>query len=181
MNQRFSGLLVQVLMQKKEGKVKVPLSMEFSRPEYWSGQPFPSPGDLPNSGIEIGSPTLQVDSLPAEPPEKPKNPGLGSLSLSPGNLPDPGIKLGSPALQEDSLPTELSGKPRKKKGRGEKYSSQLASYESCCHFFFLSSEKGKNMGVRSTKSPHLTENDSSIGYTILREYTVTSPAQHRLL
>ena len=42
-------------------------------------------------------------------------------------------------------------------------------------------EKGKNMGVRSTKSPHLTENDSSIGYTILREYTVTSPAQHRLL
>ena len=38
-------------------------SMEFPRPEYWSGQPFPSPGDLPYPGIEPGSPTLQVDSL----------------------------------------------------------------------------------------------------------------------
>ena len=36
-------------------------SMEFSRPEYWSGQPFPSPGDLPNPGIEPRSPALQVD------------------------------------------------------------------------------------------------------------------------
>ena len=35
----------------------------FSRPEYWRGQPFPSPGDLPNSGIELGSPVLQADSL----------------------------------------------------------------------------------------------------------------------
>ena len=41
-------------------------SMEFSRPEYWSGQPFPSPGDLPNPGIEPRSPTLQMDSSPAE-------------------------------------------------------------------------------------------------------------------
>ena len=48
-------------------------SMEFSRPKYWSGQPFPSPGDLPNPGIKPGSPTLQVDSLPAEPPGKPKH------------------------------------------------------------------------------------------------------------
>ena len=56
-------------------------SMEFSRPEYWSGQPFPSPGDLPNPGIEPRSPTLQSDSLPAEPQGKPKNTGLGSLSL----------------------------------------------------------------------------------------------------
>ena len=43
-------------------------SMEFSWPEYWRGQPFPSPGDLPNTGIEPGSPALQVDSLPAELP-----------------------------------------------------------------------------------------------------------------
>ena len=56
-------------------------SMEFSRPEYWSEWPFFSPGDLPNAGIEPRSPTLQVESLPAEPPEKPKNPGVGSLSL----------------------------------------------------------------------------------------------------
>ena len=40
-------------------------SMVFSRPEYWSGQPFPSPGDLPNPETESRSPTLQADSLPA--------------------------------------------------------------------------------------------------------------------
>ena len=56
-------------------------SMEFSRPEYWSGWPFHSPGDLPSPGIEPGSPTLQADSLPAEPQGKPKNTGVGSLSL----------------------------------------------------------------------------------------------------
>ena len=43
------------------------LSMGFSRPEYWSGKPFPSPGDLPNPGIEPRSPALQADSLPTEP------------------------------------------------------------------------------------------------------------------
>ena len=41
--------------------------MEFSRPECWSGQHFPSPGDLPNPGIKPRSPILQTDSLPAEP------------------------------------------------------------------------------------------------------------------
>ena len=41
--------------------------MEFFRPEYWNGHPFPSPGDLPNPGIEPKSPALRVDSLPAEP------------------------------------------------------------------------------------------------------------------
>ena len=45
-------------------------SMEFSRPEYWSGSPFPSPGDLPNPGIKPRSPALQADSLPAEPQGK---------------------------------------------------------------------------------------------------------------
>ena len=45
--------------------------MEFSRPEYWSGLPFPSPGDLPNPGIEPGSPILQADALLPEPPGKP--------------------------------------------------------------------------------------------------------------
>ena len=42
------------------------LSMGFSRQEYWSGLPFPSPGDLPDPGIKLGSPVLQVDSLPTE-------------------------------------------------------------------------------------------------------------------
>ena len=44
--------------------------MEFSRPEHWSGQPFPSPGDLPSLGIKSRSLALQVDSLPAEPQGK---------------------------------------------------------------------------------------------------------------
>ena len=47
-------------------------SMEFSSPEYWSGKPFPSPGDLPNTGIEPRCPALQADSLPAEPQGKPR-------------------------------------------------------------------------------------------------------------
>ena len=46
-------------------------SMEFSRQEYWSELAFPSPGDLPNPGIEPGSPALQADALPSEPPGKP--------------------------------------------------------------------------------------------------------------
>ena len=48
-----------------------PLSMEFSRQEYWSGEPFPSPGDLPNPETGPGFPALQVDSLPSKPPGKP--------------------------------------------------------------------------------------------------------------
>ena len=45
--------------------------MEFSRPEYWSGWHFPSPGDFPNPGIEPRPPALWADSLPAEPQGKP--------------------------------------------------------------------------------------------------------------
>ena len=51
---------------------QAPLSMEFSRQEYWRGLPFPSPGDLPNPGIKPRSPAFQVDSLPSEPPGKPQ-------------------------------------------------------------------------------------------------------------
>ena len=54
-------------------------SMEFSRPEYWSGLPFPSAGDLPNPGIEPGSPTLQADSLLFEPSQKPGHEFGGTL------------------------------------------------------------------------------------------------------
>ena len=46
-------------------------SMGFSRQEHWSGLPFPSPGDLPNPGIEPGSPALEADILASEPPGKP--------------------------------------------------------------------------------------------------------------
>ena len=50
---------------------QAPLSMEFSRQKYWSGLPFPSPGDLPNPRIKPMFPILQMDSLPSEPPAKP--------------------------------------------------------------------------------------------------------------
>ena len=49
---------------------QAPLSMGFSRQEYWSGLPFPSPGNLPNPGIEPRSPALQADALTSEPPGK---------------------------------------------------------------------------------------------------------------
>ena len=59
---------------------QAPLSMGFSRQEYWSGLPFPSPGDLPNPGIEPRSPALQADSLQSEPPGKPLNQQWKQLS-----------------------------------------------------------------------------------------------------
>ena len=57
---------------------QAPLSVGFSREEYWSGLPFPSPGDLPGPEIKLKSPALQVDSLPSELPGKP------IVSLVPG-------------------------------------------------------------------------------------------------
>ena len=59
---------------------QAPLSMGFSRQEYWSGLPFPSPGNLPDPGIEPRSPTLKTDALPTEPPGK-SNKTLYSIKL----------------------------------------------------------------------------------------------------
>ena len=75
---------------------QAPPSMGFSRQEYWSGLPFPSPGDLPNPGIEPRSPTLQADSLLSEPPGKAQD----LLELTPKkdvlfNIGDWNAKVGS--------------------------------------------------------------------------------------
>ena len=59
----------------------------FSSQEYWSWLSCPPPGDLSNSRLVPRSPTLQVDSLPSEPPGRPKNSGVGSLSLLQGMFP----------------------------------------------------------------------------------------------
>ena len=67
---QFQKFKIQVRLILTVG-CQAPLSMEFSRQEYWSGLPFPSPGDLPDPGIKAGSPTMQADSLPSEPPGKP--------------------------------------------------------------------------------------------------------------
>ena len=72
---------------------QAPLFMEFSRQEYWSGLPFPSPGNLSDSGIEPASPALQADYL------------------SPGNISDSGIEPASPALQADCLSLSHRGLP----------------------------------------------------------------------
>ena len=60
-------------------------------------------------GLNSGSPTLQVDSLPSDPAGKPKNTGVGSLSLLQGIFPAQGLNPGSPALQADSLLSEPQG------------------------------------------------------------------------
>ena len=77
---------------------QAPLSMGFSRQEYWSGLPFPSPGDLPDSGIEPRSPALQADALPSEPP--------GRLYLKLSKLQtEPTLLCGSPSPLSHSSPT----------------------------------------------------------------------------
>ena len=68
--------------------LQAPLSMGFPRQKYGSELPFPSPGDLPDPGIKPRAPTLQVDSLPAEPPGKPT-----SLQHGPQFAPDSRICL----------------------------------------------------------------------------------------
>jgi len=65
---------------------QAPLLMGFSRQESWSRLPCPPPGDLPNPGIKPRSRTLQVDSLPSEPPGKPNNTEVGSRTLLQGNF-----------------------------------------------------------------------------------------------
>ena len=62
---------VRVLVTPWTVACRTPPSMGFSRQGYWSRVPLPSPGDLPNSGIELGLPALQADSLLSEPPRKP--------------------------------------------------------------------------------------------------------------
>ena len=59
-----------------------PLSMGFSRQEYWSGLPFPSPGDHPNPGIKPGSSTLKANSLPSEPPGKPQKEEMRTKNMA---------------------------------------------------------------------------------------------------
>ena len=56
--------------------------MGFSRQEYWSGLPFPSPGDLPDPRIEPRSPTLQADTLPSKPPGKPELRGKSTRNVA---------------------------------------------------------------------------------------------------
>ena len=109
---------VQLFVTPWTAACQAPLSVGFSRQEYWSELPFPAPGDLPYPGIEPRSPALQVDSLPPEPPVKPnrsylawnspgQNTGVGSRSFLQGICPTKGSNPGLLWLlhwQANSLP-----------------------------------------------------------------------------
>ena len=91
---------------------QVPLSMGFSRQEYWSGLPCLPSRDLPSSGIKPGLPHCwQIFFYHLNHQGSPRILEWVAYSFSRGNLPNPGIKLGSPALQANSLPAELPGMP----------------------------------------------------------------------
>ena len=62
--------LCPTLVTPRTAACQAPLTMEFSTQEYWSELPFPSPGDLPDPGIETGPPTFQAEALPSESPGK---------------------------------------------------------------------------------------------------------------
>ena len=66
----------------RTGTCQTPLSMGFSRQEYWSGLPFPSPRDLPEPEIEPRSPELQADSLLSEPPGRSPSYILKQINVS---------------------------------------------------------------------------------------------------
>ena len=83
----------------------------FSRQKHWGGLPSPPPGDLLNPEIEPRSPVLQVELYPLSHPGKPKNTGVGSLSLSQGLFPTQESTWGLLPCKVDSLPAELPGKP----------------------------------------------------------------------
>ena len=108
--------------------------MGFSRPEYWSGLPFPSPGDLPDLGIELMSPALQADPLPSEPPGKPFNSvqyshsvisdSLWPLGLQHNRLPCPSL---TPRACSNSCPSSQWCHPT--------ISSSVVPFSSCLPFF----------------------------------------------
>ena len=111
--------LCPTLVTPRTGACQAPLSMEFSKQEYWSGLPFPSPGDLPDLAMEPRSPALQADSLPFELPGiyilgspircwPPRERGCPLLHWLWGLYSDPGTQwtwwsTGRPSLENNSF------------------------------------------------------------------------------
>ena len=98
---------------------QAPLCVEFSRQEYWSGLPLPSPEDVPDPGIKPGSPALQADSLSFEPPEKPVKlsictwvtPGLSQYGKGICTFPGSNKSKDVPTLNYNTLPSENEQDP----------------------------------------------------------------------
>ena len=95
--------------------------MGFSRQEYWSGLPFPSPGDLPDPGIETRSPAFQADALTSEPPGKPKV-RLDTIKLLEENI---GRTLFD--MNHSNTFRELSPKAKKNKNKNKNKNKQMRS------------------------------------------------------
>ena len=132
--------------------------MGFSRPEYCSGQPFPSPGDLPNPGIEPGSPALQADSLPAELSGKSNTRNVWCYSETDRKPPNSSQKRHYlTCLKRNTLATVFRLKGNMVKGRetGEKAMKILTRYHSDL-------DQGKNRG---------SENLPDCGYILKAEAT----------
>ena len=107
--------------------------MEFSRQEYWSGLPHPPPGDLPNPRIKLMPPALQADSLLCEPPGKPKNTGVGSLSLPQGSFPTQESNQGLLRCRQMLYPLSYVGSPDK----------SIASLKIICYIKYRKEKKRK--------------------------------------
>ena len=90
---------------------QAPLSMRFSRQEYWSGLPRPPPGDLPNPGIKPRSPALQAESFPSEPPGKPLRINIVHLieeaTVSQRSLSDYSVSLPNQCQRQSHFKTQI--------------------------------------------------------------------------
>ena len=84
----------------------------FSRPECWSGLPYPPPGDVPNPGMRPKSPRTAGKFFTIWASSEAHEYWSEEPIPSPADFPNPGTEVGSPALQADSLPAELPGKPK---------------------------------------------------------------------
>ena len=130
--------LLKVKVKVAQSCLTLQQSMEFSRSEYWSGQPFPSPGDLPNSGIKPRSPTLQADSLPAKPQGKPKNTGVSSLSLLQRIIPTQELNQGLLHCRQIIYPLSYEGSPLRDLYMEANNKHSINSVQSLSHVrFFL--------------------------------------------
>ena len=113
---------------------QAPLSMGFSRQKYWSRLPCPPPGDLPNPGIEPRSPASWADALLSELSGKPKNTGVGSLSLLQGIFPIQESNWGLLHCRQILYQLSYQGSPQNCYINWV-YSCTLALFPSSDHFF----------------------------------------------
>ena len=124
--------------------------MEFSRQEYWSGLPFPSPGDLPDPGIETRSPAFQADALTSEPPGKPKV-RLDTIKLLEENI---GRTLFE--MNHSNTFWDLSPKAKKKKKKAKTNKWDLIILKSFLH------SKGNH--IQNKRTTYWTRENFCKGY-----------------